>query len=435
MKERHVNPNDIALPAGYTIEVFAKDLTTPINITFTDDGVMLVGDAGILSGSGKVLKLTENGFHVIAEGFHPPLTGITYYRGDIYVAHRGFITVVKKDGSNEDILSGLPSFGDHHNNRVIFGHDGKMYFGQGTATNTGVVGEDNHWVKEHPYFHDDPGAPIMLKGENFQTKNILAKSDKGTAVTGAYSPFGTPSYKGEIIKGSIKASGSILRANPDGSNLELVAWGLRNPFRIKFDRFNRLFCGNHGMDVRGSRPVDHSPDEFQWIQQGVWYGWPDFTGGLPVTNREFKPEGKPQPSFLLEKHPMLPPRPVATFAPHSAIMGFDFNDDPTFGPTNEAFIAEFGSNAPRTTGGKPLPNVGHRVSRINIETGEVFPFAINKTGVAASQTGAGGFERPIDVVFGSRNEMYIADFGLNKPSGSFYPKTGIIWKITRQTSF
>lgn len=433
MKERNLNPNDIALPPGFTIEVFAKDLTTPINITFTHDGEVLVGDAGILSGSGKVMKLTENGFDVVAEGFHPPLTGITYYQGDIYVAHRGFITVVKRDGSKEDILSGLPSFGDHHNNRVIFGKDGKMYFGQGTATNTGVVGEDNRWLKEHPYFHDDPGAPIMLTGENFRTKNVLAKSDNGTAVTGAYSPFGTPSYTGEIIKGSIKASGSILRANPDGSNLELVAWGLRNPFRLKFDRFQRLFCGNHGMDVRGSRPVNNSPDEFQWVQQGVWYGWPDYTGGLPVTNPEFKPEGKPQPSFLLAQHPMQPPRPVATFAPHSAIMGFDFNEDPAFGPTNEAYIAEFGSNAPRTTGGKPLPDVGHRVSRINIETGEVFSFAINKTGVAASKTGAGGFERPIDIVFGSRNEMYIADFGLNKPSGGFYPNTGVIWKITKQT--
>lgn len=40
------------------------------------------------------------------------------------------------------------------------------------------------------------------------------------------------------------------------------------------------------------------------------------------------------------------------------------------------FIAEFGSEAPETTGGKPLPKVGHRVSRIDMNTGKIYTFAI-----------------------------------------------------------
>lgn len=101
----------------------------------------------------------------------------------------------------------------------------------------------------------------------------------------------------------------------------------------------------------------------------MWYGWLDNTGGQPVTNPLFKPEGNPQPTFLLEQHSMQPSKPVATFAPHSAIMGFDFNNDPSFGPIGEAFIAEFRREAPDTTGGKPAPRVGHRVSRVHAETG------------------------------------------------------------------
>ncbi|MFK2825974.1 PQQ-dependent sugar dehydrogenase [Bacillus sp. B190/17] len=434
--QRMIRPQDILVPSGYKVEVFAEGLMTPINLTFTDQGEMLVADAGIASGSGKVLKLTSRGMKVIAEGFKPPLTGITYYKGDIYVAHRGFITVVKSDGSKKDIISGLPSFGDHHNNRVIFGPDGKMYFGQGTATNSGVVGEDNsRWVKQYPFFHDYPGLLIPLIGENFRTKNILSERPGEEAWTGAYSPFGVPSYRGEYVKGIVMASGSILRANRDGSQIELVAWGLRNPFRLKFDRHHRLFCANHGIDVRGSRPVANSPDEFQWIRQGTWYGWPDYTGGLPVTNPMFKPEGKPQPAFLLAEHPMQPPKPIAVFAPHSAAMGFDFNYDSSFGPVGEAFIAEFGSEAPGTTGGQPAPRVGHRVSRINPETGKVTTFAINKTGLAAFATGGGGLERPIDVTFGKKNDMYITDFGIFKPPGRaeiVIPNTGVIWKVTRQ---
>lgn len=432
--ERKLNPSDIRLPLGFHIDVFAQGLDTPINMIFTDNGELLVADAGVIDGNGKVLCLSDNQFGIIAEGFNPPLTGINYLNGDIYVSHRGYITVVKPDGTKEDILSGLPSLGDHHNNRVVFGRDGKMYFGQGTATNSGIVGLDNAWVKKYPFFHDYPGCDIILNGQNFITENIQTASPYDVTSTGAYSPFSVPSAIFETVKGVVKASGSILRANLDGSDLELVAWGLRNPFRMKFDKDGRLFSTNHGADVRGSRPIDNSPDEFQVIMPGVWYGWPDYTGGYPVTLPIFKAEGKEQPQFLISKHPMLPPKPFALFSPHSAVMGFDFDYHGNFGPYGDAYIAEFGSEAPETTGGKPLPGVGHRISRIDMETGQIYAFAINKSGYAASYTGEGGLERPIDVVFGPDKAMYVLDFAVT-PEGEpdeYIPGTGVIWKITKE---
>lgn len=428
--QRKLEPKDILVPPGYKIDVFATGLTTPINVTFTSKGEMLVADSGITDGNGKVLKLTEQGFIVIADGFHPPLTGITEYQGDIYVAHRRYVTKIQPDGSKVDIIEGLPSNGDHHNNRVVFGPDGKMYFGQGTATNSGVVGKDNDWVKEHPFFHDYPGSKVTLSGENFQTSGFLESFPNQVVTTGAYVPFGVETYPKKVVDGVVRANGSILRSNPDGSELELVAWGLRNPFRIRFDRFNRLFAANHGMDVRGSRPVANSPDEIQWIRPGLWYGFPDFTGGLPVTLPQFQPEGKPQPTFLLAEHPMQPPHPVASFPAHSATMGFSFNDNPSFAPIGDAFIAEFGANAPDTTGGKPLPRVGHRVSHIDMSTGQVHGFALNRSGLPASETNEGGFERPIDAVFDANGALYVVDFGLFSGAAAV-PSTGVIWKIIK----
>jgi glucose/arabinose dehydrogenase len=431
---RKLNPSDIQLPAGYAIEVFSEGLETPISMIFTDNGDMLVADSGVTSGSGKVLRKIKNRYEIVAEGFNPPLTGINFRGGNIYVSHRGHVTIVKPDGSKQDIISGLPSYGDHHNNQVVFGSDGKMYFGQGTATNSGVVGTDNGWVSQYPFMHDYPGGDIILNGQNFAAKNMNAVSSNEVTYTGAYSPFGVPNRPHEMKKGIVRASGSILRANPDGTGLELVAWGLRNPFRMKFDRFNRLFSTNHGSDVRGSRPINNSPDEFQIIMSGAWYGWPDYSGGIPITSPQFKPEGMPQPEFLLANHPMDPPKPFALFKPHAAIMGFDFDYDGIYGPNGDAYIAEFGSEAPETTGGKPLPQVGHRVSKINMNTGQITNFAINKSGYAASYTGDGGFERPIDVVFGPDKAMYVLDFAVT-PEGEpdeFYPRSGVIWRITKK---
>lgn len=427
---RKLDPTDIALPPGYQIEVFAEGLTTPINIDFTNDGHMLVADSGDTDRDGKVLKYNGSGFDVIADGFNWPLTGVNAHNDKIYVSHRRFVTTIMPDGTMEDIIGGLPSNGDHHNNRVVFGPDGKMYYGQGTATNTGVPGLDNAWVPDNPFFHDRPGSPIVLKGENFESATFLENFPERKTVTGAFKPFGVSTYAGELIDGITRANGSIMRANPDGSDLELVCWGLRNPFRINFDSHNRLFAANHGMDIRGSRPVANSPDEFQWIRPGMWYGWPDYTGGLPVTLPQFKPKGKPQPSFLLARHPMHPPKPFTTFQPHSATMGFNFSNNPDFGFDGEAFIAEFGAIIPTNTGEEQPYGVGHRVSTINMENGEINTFAINYSGLPANRTNGGGFERPIDAVFGPDGALYIADYGIFTAEGPVQ-NTGVIWKVVR----
>lgn len=54
------------------------------------------------------------------------------------------------------------------------------------------------------------------------------------------------------------------------------------------------------------------------------------------------------------------------------------------------------------------------------------------SGYAASYTGGGGFERPIDILFSDRNEMFEAHFGLTQEEdGGFVQGTGVIWRITR----
>lgn len=98
---RNINPEDIKVPAGYKVEVFADELTTPINMIFTSDDQILLADAGVADGNGKVLRYTNGQFEVIADGYNPPLTGINYHNGNIYVSHRGKITTVNKEGKKK----------------------------------------------------------------------------------------------------------------------------------------------------------------------------------------------------------------------------------------------------------------------------------------------------------------------------------------------
>ena len=424
---RKVIPDHIRVPVGYSVSVFAKDLTTPTSLIITDQGDMLLADSGLTDGNGKVFIYKDHQFEVLASGFNPPLTGINHYNGQIYVSHRGFITTIKPDGTMTDIISGLPSWGDHHNNPVTFGLDDKMYFGQGSATNSGVVGEDNaHWVKTHPYFHDYPGESISLRAQYYETPNFLIPNEKKPARTAAYSSFNKTIGADTAIPGIIPPSGSILRSNPDGSNLELVAWGLRNPVSLKFDCLGRLFCTNQGAAPRGSRPINQCPDEFHFIMPGIWYGWPDYSAGLPVTLPRFKAKEMPAPTFLLAKHPMEPPHPFASFPHNSGAMGFDFYQE-------AAYVAEFGPLSLTPRGKKLSPSLGHRVSKLNMNTGELSTFAINKSNLPGTATDSGGLERPVDLIFDQSGSMYLVDFGLSTSDdpAEFIPGTGVIWKISK----
>jgi len=432
---RYLNPNDIYLSPGYSIEVFAEGLNSPSSILFTKDGDLLIADSGYITNNPTVSRLVNGHFEVIADSFNVPLTGINYLDGDIYVSHRGVVTIIKKDGTRQDIIMGLPSNGNFSNSRVAFGPDGKMYFGQGTATNSGVVGLDNLWVFDQPFFHDYPGSYIMLNGQNFQTINMLIKPSEEITNTGAFAPYGVPNMPYEVRKGVVKASGGILRANLDGTELELVAWGFRSPSYLKFDDQNTLFVSNNGCDIRGSRPIANAPDEFQTVTPGLWYGWPDYVGGEPVTLSRFKPDGGVQPEFLLTNHPNIPPKSFANFTPGATIIGFDFNNSITFGPRGDVYIAEFGSVRQRSFGDIVPQYVGggHKISKIDIRSREVTTFAINKSGFSASITREGGLGRPADIAFGPDDAMYVVDMGTNtfEDLSVFIPNTGVIWKITK----
>ncbi len=430
---RRLNPLDIYVLPGYTVEVFAQGLNSPVSMVFDEEGNIIVGESGEIDGNARVMRLANGNYEVVAEGFNVPLLGVNILNGDKYVSHKGMVTLIKENGIRQNLITGLPSFGDYGNGLVEFGPDGRMYFGQGPATNSGVVGPDNNWVFTHPYFHDYPAEDIELVGQNFMSYNFFSYSPYDYAFTGAFRPFGIQNRPDSVVAGSRRPTSCIYRADLDGSNLEVYAWGVAQPYRVKFDRYNRLFATDQAYDARGSRPIKDCPDSFLLITQGDWYGFPDYCAGLPVTMPRFRPEVGPQPEFLMSVHPMIPPKPFTLIEAHSASRGFDFNYNENFGPYGDAYLALSGSIFPITTGGYPLPGVGRRIVRIDMNDGNVSTFAINRTGLGASFTEGGGFERPMDVVFGPDGAMYVLDYNIANPMNPnlFIPNTGVIWRISR----
>lgn len=446
---RTVRAADVALPRGYRIDVVATGLTFPTGVAFDDAGTPYVTESGYSYGEvftvPRLLRINaDRSVTEVARGTNNgPWTGVARAGGAFIVAEGGTmqggrILRVALDGRITALIENLPTRGDHHTNGPAIASDGSIYFGQGVATNSGVVGEDNlqfGWLKREPAFHDVPCRDVTLAGRNFATADLLGKTN-GKVETGAFSPFGTPTSSGQVIKGQVPCSGAILRIPPNGGNVELVAWGLRNPFGMAFAPDGQLYVTENGYDDRGSRPVWGAPDALWRITPGTWYGWPDFAGGIRVDQPAFKPPGKAQPEKLLATMPNPPPRPVALLGVHASSDGFDFSRSANFGHVGEAFIAEFGDESPTT--GKSLHPVGFRVIRVNVQTGEINDFAVNRghENGPGTKIGSAGFERPVAARFDPRGDaLYVVDFGVllqDKSGAKPQQKTGVLWKITRE---
>ena len=455
------------VPEGYRVEVVLTGLTYPSSVEFDGDGNLYVAEAGWSFGDDdeppqpRLLRVSPGGkIQVAAEkDLVGPVNDLLWHKGRLYISHRGRISILQPSRGLRDLVTGLPSLGDTHNNQMALGPNGKLYFGQGIATNSAVVGLES-WLRRHPTVHDVPARDIRITGETFTTGTPFGKEDEKVK-TSPFHPFGTTAPAGTVVKGRVKANGTILRMDPDGSGLEVYAWGLRNPYGVMWGPDGKLYVSENGVDDRGSRPIANAP-EFLWrIKEGAWYGWPDYVGGIPVTDRRFESRHGTVPQFLLQDHPPAE-KPLLTFPVHCSPTKIDVSPGKGFGYKGQLFLAFFGHMTPQTGGEEE--HGGYRVVRIDLEDLSVETFftknehAHGGHGKHEHTEGKGeegkkdrhdeegrprardegatpGPRRLVDVRFSPEGDaLYVADFGAMFMNHRPHPVrgTGVIWRITRE---
>ena len=241
---------------GFEMNLFADPTTVPEFATsayagptamaFDSRGRLFVGTL-----SGKIFILLDNNddgrmdeVKTFATGIPQPLGLEFRSNGDLYATSNvinGVGRIVRlRDLDGDDradeqtvIVDNLPSEGDHQTDRLKFGPDGMLYFGQGSST--------------------DNGTPVG----------------------------------GRPAESTLNAT--ILRIDVDNPTINIVATGLRNPFGMAFHPENGALFATDG----GSGEVCQSsncgedlapPEEINWVVSGSNYGFPQCEG-TPTAGR------------------------------------------------------------------------------------------------------------------------------------------------------
>jgi putative membrane-bound dehydrogenase-like protein len=162
--------------------------------------------------------------HVFAEGFNEEISGVIAgvmpYQGDVFVTvYPDLWRLRDRDGDGvaeekESMFRGFgvhAAFDGHDLHGLTVGPEGKIYFSIGD-NGFSVTNREGRWL-HYPN------------------------------------------------------TGAVLRMNPDGSDLEVFASGLRNPQEIAFDEFGNLFSVDNDGDLEDER------ERFVYITEGSDSGW------------------------------------------------------------------------------------------------------------------------------------------------------------------
>jgi putative heme-binding domain-containing protein len=257
-KKTGTDPGSFFLPDGFEIELLRsaqKEEGSWVSVTFDPKGRLFVGveAKGILR-----MTLPPDGKGEIAvEEFAGDLLeprGLLWAHDSLYVNANNSKTLYRLRDTNGD---------DHFDERkALYSSKG----GNGHGRNALVLGPDD---KIYVIHGDSPDLPRDLVDR-------------------------TSPYR-EHRRGKRTREGHVLRFDADGSNGEIVAAGLRNPFGIDFNRDGEMFTydADAEFDMGASW---YRATHVRHLLSGADYGWRGVTGSWPP----YFPESPSTPPTTLE---------------------------------------------------------------------------------------------------------------------------------------
>jgi len=333
----------VNLPEGFEIDVYAENVIDARSLARTEDGkTIFVGNRR----RKNVYALTDTDgdmradrVDTIATGLTMP-NGVAYHDGDLYVAevsriHR-FENIMDNLSSpkSEVIFDDYPTDRHHGWKFIAFGPDGKLYV--------------------------PVGAPC----------NVCDKEDENEVYA------------------------TITRMNPDGSDMEIVARGVRNSVGFTWHpETNDMWFTDNGRDLMGD---DIPACELNVsTESGTHFGFPFWHQG-DIADPDFG--SKRERSEFKE--------PMYKFEPHSAPLGLRFYGGNMFPEKYQGnlIVAQHGSWNRSPEAG----HIGYQLRYVQIENGEVVSSEIFADGWLDQESNK-GWGKPVDILEMPDGSILVSD--------------------------
>lgn len=244
MLERDLASRTIEDRAQMIVDVFGEDGAKQLAIE--SEVVRLVEDRDG-DGVADTSSVFANGFNTALDGI---ASGVLARDGKVWLTNIPSLWLLEEDASGAakrtELLRGFGvhfNFTGHDLHGLAIGHDGKLYFSIG-----------------------DRGAHVIGK-------------------------------EGQVV--STPDTGAVFRSNLDGTELELFAYGLRNPQELVFDEYGNLFTGDNDSDAGDL-------ERLVYLVEGGDSGWrigyqypPLGPSGPWMRENLWKPRFDGQPAHLL----------------------------------------------------------------------------------------------------------------------------------------
>ncbi len=378
-----VSPPDGARPAvppGFTIAVFARDLTNPRLVRAAPSGDLFVAETS--SGRVRVLRAPDGAaaperVETFAEGLEQPF-GIAFFPPGtdpswVYVANVNSVVRfpyrngdLRARGRPETVVARLTeNEGGHSTRDVAFSADGKtMFVSVGSASN----------VAE--------GGPTK-----FETEAVAWDSAHGVGAA-----WGDETNRADV-----------LAFDPTGGGQRTFATGIRNCVGLAVDPLtSELWCTNNERDGLGDNLV---PDFVTHVRAGAFYGWPWFYLGDHQDPRHAGERRDLAAKVVV---------PDVLLQPHSAPLEIAFYEGDMFPSAykGDAFVACHGSwnRASRT---------GPKVVRLHLENGVAAgDYEDFVTGFVADASSV--WARPVGVAVGHDGSLFVSE-----------DANGTVWRVSR----
>ena len=193
------------VPDGYLAHVVLYNLNYPSCLEFDDKGNLYIAEGGPAPGGPTTptrivrLQLAGEVETVVSEGLAGPVTDLRWYRGKLYISHRGKISLWSETEKLVDLVTGVPS-GQHTSKQIMrVGPDGRLYLGQGQR----LVRIDSKTNKVEPFFGpqdlhrqgNDSHAQPAHKGHDHKTHGTESKKNQKSGEGDDHAHHAEPSKK------------------------------------------------------------------------------------------------------------------------------------------------------------------------------------------------------------------------------------------------